>query len=189
MSDGVPRWFCITWHVFAVPNTSSGPTFSAVVAGEMSHSGAARNAHLENKKGTGGLTTSKKGDAAQVKKSGSPHKAAQGEGHPDLQYLDGTREAAVPVMLLHALLRPAGCQPPPSAGQSAVAAADATHAYWDWFSRADVVLAFRELMWYWLAGAACTNETADAGEEAAEQAIKMEADMRVEGNSRWDLGS
>ena len=45
------------------------------------------------------------------------------------------------------------------------------------------------LIWYWIAGAAQTNEAPDAGEEAAEQAIKMEADMRVDGTSRWGQGS
>lgn len=83
----------------------------------MSKSGAAHNKQLKDGKSIGSLTTSKKGDAAQVLTSVSPQKAAQGERHPDLQHVADALEAAVPAMLLHALLHPAGCWPTSHAQQ------------------------------------------------------------------------
>ena len=77
----------------------------------MSKPGAAQSKQLKDEQSTGSLISHKKGDAAQLKDSVSPQKAAQGERHPDLRHVTDALEAAVPVMLLHALLHPAGYQP------------------------------------------------------------------------------
>ena len=69
-----------------------------VAAGKMSNPGAAQSRQLKVETRIGGLTTSKKGGAAQVMKSVSPQKAAQGERHPDLLYVAVALEAAVPAM-------------------------------------------------------------------------------------------
>ena len=112
-----------------MPNNLSGQIL-IVAAGKMSKPGAAHSEQLKNEKSTGGLTTSKRGGDAQLINSMiSPQNASQGERHPDLLY--DAQEAAVPAMLLHALLHPACYQSILKLAQqwaAPVAAADAALA-------------------------------------------------------------
>ena len=130
---------------------------------------------MKDEKQTGSLNASKKGDAAQVVDSVSPQKTAQGERHPDMQHVDGALEAAVPAVLLHAVMHPACDQPPPAEANQQL---QSLQAILPMPAETDCAA----LIWYWLAGAAWINGAAVAAEEA-------EADVRVDGNSRWGQGS